>query len=62
MPDSFGSAEDWLVLAREARKTAETFDNAEARGSMLETAENYEKIARVVEAKEAGIPLASQGG
>lgn len=61
MPDSFGSSEHWHMRAREARKMAETFDNAEAKEAMLDIAENYEKIAKRAEAKEAHIPFASHG-
>lgn len=62
MPNAFGTPEHWLARAKDARKTAESIKDADARRAMLAIAENYEKIAKRAEAKEAGIPLHPSGG
>ena len=56
MADAFGTPQHWRARAQEARAIAEQMDDPEARRTMLDIAERYEKIARHTEAKLAGRP------
>lgn len=51
----FGSSEHWLARAKEARDMAEKITDADAKRAMLEIAADYEKVAKRVEAREAGL-------
>lgn len=50
-----GTADRWLQRAAEARAVAEQLTDPTAKRSMLAIAENYEKLAKAAEAREAGI-------
>lgn len=53
----FGSPKFWHERAEEARAMAGDMAHAEAKRDMLAIAENYEKIAKRAEAREAGVNL-----
>ena len=57
MPNAFGTPEHWLDRAKEARQTAEGLQDPDAKRAMFAIAENYEKIAKRAEAKEAGVAM-----
>ena len=53
----FGSPKYWYERAAEARAMAEGMSDPDAKRAMLAVAENYEKIAKRAEAREAGVNL-----
>ena len=57
MPTAFGTQQHWELRAREARAMAERIDGLDARRAMLGIAENYEKLAKRAEAREARVPM-----
>ena len=57
MPPKFGTPDYWLERAEEARAMALDMSDPEAKKAMLGIAENYEKIAKRAEAREAGLNL-----
>ena len=59
MPTASGTPKHWCERAREARAIASHMHDLQARHSMLEIAERYERKARRAEAKLAGITLPS---
>jgi hypothetical protein len=60
MPSLYGTPEHWLIRAKEAREMAQDIVDPAARKAMLTIAENYEKIAKRAEAREAGIDVNHQ--
>jgi hypothetical protein len=60
MPSLYGTPEHWAIRAREAREMAEHIGDPAAKQAMLAIAENYEKIAKRAEAREAGIDVNHQ--
>ena len=57
MPTNFGTPEYWQGRAEEARLMAAGMSDPDARQAMLAVAENYQKIAKRAEAREAGVNL-----
>lgn len=57
MPAIYGSSEHWIARAKEAREMAAQIDDREAKQAMIAVAENYEKIAKRAEAREAGVDM-----
>jgi hypothetical protein len=57
VPLVYGTAEHWLMRAREAREMAAQMNDPEARVAMIAVAENYEIIAKRAEAREAHVSL-----
>jgi hypothetical protein len=57
LPIVYGTPEHWAARAKEARQMAALIDNPEAKRSMIALAENYEKVAKRAEAREAGIAM-----
>jgi hypothetical protein len=55
MPTASGTPKHWCERAREARAIASHMHDLQARHSMLEIAERYERKARRAEAKLARI-------
>ena len=53
MPTTFDSPKQWRRHAKEARALAKQMRDPESKRAMLRVAENYEKIAKRVEAKLA---------
>ena len=62
MPLAFGTSTHWHQRAAEARAMAADIHDPEAKRAMLAVAENYEKIAKRAEAREAGGPLTTHKG
>jgi hypothetical protein len=56
----FGTQQHWELRAREARAMADSIGAPDAKRAMLGIAENYEKIAKRAEAKEARVPMAGR--
>ena len=61
MPTAFGTPQHWEQRAREAREMAKGISDPEAKRAMLEIADNYDKLAKRAEAKEAGVPMHPDG-
>lgn len=61
MPNAFGTPEHWRQRAAEARSMADGIHDSETKRAMLAIAENYERIAKRAEAREAGVPLQPRG-
>jgi hypothetical protein len=57
MPLRFGTPDYWQERADAARAMASDMSDLVARKAMLSIAENYEKIAKRAEAREAGVNL-----
>jgi hypothetical protein len=57
MPSIFGIADHWFERAREAREMAARMHDGEAKQAMLNVAEGYEKVAKLAEAREAGVNI-----
>jgi hypothetical protein len=57
VPLVYGTAEHWLMRAREAREMAAQMNDPVARAAMIAVAENYEIVAKRAEAREAHVPL-----
>jgi hypothetical protein len=62
MPTAFGTSEHWRQRAQEARDMAKNIDDLEAKRSMLDIADLYERIAARAEAKREGVPLQPSKG
>ena len=60
MPTRFGTPDYWLERAEEARAMASDMNDPVAREALLGIAENYEKIAKRAEAREAGVNLTKE--
>ena len=61
MPNKFGTPEHWHARAQEARSMAAQIQDRDAKRAMLDIADNYEKIAKRAEAKEAGVAMHPDG-
>ena len=61
MPLIYGTSEHWLERARDAREMAEHIVDLGAKRAMIAIAENYEKIAKRAEAREAGVQMPNLG-
>lgn len=61
MPNAFGTPEHWLERAKEARKMADGIHDSDAKRAMLAIADNYERIAKRAEAREAGVQIQPGG-
>jgi hypothetical protein len=51
---SISDPKHWLARAKEARALAEQLDDAEAKRTMLATADDYERLAKRAEERAAG--------
>jgi hypothetical protein len=56
-PRLFGTSEHWVARAKKTHNAAAHISDPAAKQAMLEIAENYEKIAKRAEAREAGVKL-----
>jgi hypothetical protein len=53
----YGTAEHWLMRAREAPEMAAQMDDPVAQVAMIAVAENYEIVAKRAEAREADVSM-----
>lgn len=62
MPTVFGTPEHWRERAKEARDMAKEINDREAKRSMLDIADRYERIAARTEASREGVALQPSKG